>query len=323
MSSSRPFLNMINPMTSRTYQGYMRADQSPVEEENELEGRDIQSGGPSLTASDGRAEEKDMAGLWKSEMNLSKPNIKTRDSERRDDSSDDEVPQSFIIETPTARSNATIHKNTSSSKSKGKAKATATDFTPPSGPQRGQPLHSVSGRRMPPGRPILPVSVQDQDMTLSVPPRPSELEEGDHKTRPYAQSSRNSSVGGTGPAKRRAGASKGGLDAYERALWNWVNVYNLDAFLQEVYYYYEGKGIYSIALARGLNLLYVPLLIHSIKVLKTFCRTMGFVIGFSTFLMGCVDYSRLRDGKHTHLSEVIVDRCVFKYVLSFRLYLFR
>ncbi|XP_006458033.1 hypothetical protein AGABI2DRAFT_183133 [Agaricus bisporus var. bisporus H97] len=283
-------------MTSRTYQGYMRADQSPVEEENELEGRDIQSGGPSLTASDGRAEEKDMAGLWKSEMNLSKPNIKTRDSERRDDSSDDEVPQSFIIETPTARSNATIHKNTSSSKSKGKAKATATDFTAPSGPQRGQPLHSVSGRRMPPGRPILPVSVQDQDMTLSVPPRPSELEEGDHKTRPYAQSSRNSSVGGTGPGRRRVGASKGGLDAYERALWNWVNVYNLDAFLQEVYYYYEGKGIYSIALARGLNLL-----------------TMGFVIGFSTFLMGCVDYSRLRDGKHTHLSEVIVDRCVSKF----------
>ena len=47
------------------------------------------------------------------------------------------------------------------------------------------------------------------------------------------------------------------LDAYERALWNWVNVYNLDSFLQEVYTYYEGKGIYSIALARGLNLLYV------------------------------------------------------------------
>jgi autophagy-related protein 9 len=46
-----------------------------------------------------------------------------------------------------------------------------------------------------------------------------------------------------------------GLDAYERALWTWVNVYNLDAFLQEVYYYYDGKGIYSIALSRGLNLL--------------------------------------------------------------------
>ena len=50
-----------------------------------------------------------------------------------------------------------------------------------------------------------------------------------------------------------------GLDDYEKALWNWINVYNLDAFLQEVYYYYDGKGIYSIALSRGLNLLLVPL----------------------------------------------------------------
>ncbi len=35
--------------------------------------------------------------------------------------------------------------------------------------------------------------------------------------------------------------------------------YNLDAFLQEVYSYYEGKGIYSIALSRGLNLLSVTI----------------------------------------------------------------
>ena len=33
-SSSRPFLNMLNPM-GRTYQGYMQANQSVVEEEEE------------------------------------------------------------------------------------------------------------------------------------------------------------------------------------------------------------------------------------------------------------------------------------------------
>ncbi|KAJ3491877.1 hypothetical protein NLJ89_g11297 [Agrocybe chaxingu] len=87
-----------------------------------------------------------------------------------------------------------------------------------------------------------------------------------------------------------------GLDDYEKALWNWVNVYNLDAFLQEVYYYYEGKGIYSIALARGLNLL-----------------TVGFVIGFSTFLLGCIDYSGIRHHKHTQLSDVIVHHCVSRF----------
>jgi autophagy-related protein 9 len=78
---------------------------------------------------------------------------------------------------------------------------------------------------------------------ISVPPRPSEIgAEAEH------------------PPPRRSPAPlppspKRGLDAYERALWNWVNVYNLDAFLQEVYLYYHGKGIYSIALKRGLNLL--------------------------------------------------------------------
>ncbi|EIW84892.1 APG9-domain-containing protein [Coniophora puteana RWD-64-598 SS2] len=87
-----------------------------------------------------------------------------------------------------------------------------------------------------------------------------------------------------------------GLDAYERALWKWVNVYNLDAFLQDVYRYYEGKGIYSIALARGLNLI-----------------TVGFVIGFSTFLLGCVDYGRIRPDKITRLSDAIVPHCVSRF----------
>src|SRR5690349_20974608 len=53
LSSSRPFLNMINPMTSRTYQGYIRADQSPVEEENEMEEQDLESGRRSRGSSSG------------------------------------------------------------------------------------------------------------------------------------------------------------------------------------------------------------------------------------------------------------------------------
>jgi autophagy-related protein 9 len=80
---------------------------------------------------------------------------------------------------------------------------------------------------------------------ISVPPRPSEVN-------PDHTPARSPSVALQPNPKR-------GLDAYERALWNWVNVYNLDAFLQEVYLYYHGKGIYSIALKRGLNLLWVPI----------------------------------------------------------------
>lgn len=43
-------------------------------------------------------------------------------------------------------------------------------------------------------------------------------------------------------------------------------------------------------------------------------RTVGFVIGFSTFLLGCVDYSHIRHGRATRLSEVVVSRCVSRWV---------
>ncbi|KAI8460130.1 autophagy protein Apg9-domain-containing protein, partial [Phakopsora pachyrhizi] len=85
-----------------------------------------------------------------------------------------------------------------------------------------------------------------------------------------------------------------GLSSREMAMWRWINVEDLDAFLQEVYGYYKGKGIWAIGLSRLCNLL-----------------TVGFVIGFSTFLMGCIDYSILRSSHH--LEEVIVPRCVTRF----------
>lgn len=44
--------------------------------------------------------------------------------------------------------------------------------------------------------------------------------------------------------------------------------------------------------------------------------TVGFVIGFSTFLLGCVDYSRIREDETTRLSDVVVDRCVSKCAIG-------
>lgn len=46
-----------------------------------------------------------------------------------------------------------------------------------------------------------------------------------------------------------------GLNAKERALWRWINVEDVDDFLQEVYLYYVGKGIWAIGLGSLLNLL--------------------------------------------------------------------
>jgi len=215
---------------NRTYQGYTQANQSPVmEEETETETaeeQDIEAGhaSPRPTSRARNAFVKTQSRRkvsWEnadvSEMNPLRPNIRREDRSYEQDMSDDEVPQSFMIEA--SRSPRKPSPSGASSSNKGKV--------------RSQPLHSTSARSLPrEGYPSLPVSI---------PPRPSELDVDVPPQSPLNQP--------TSPKPLR------GLDAYERALWNWVNVYNLDAFLQEVYLYYEGKGIYSIALARGLNIL--------------------------------------------------------------------
>ncbi|GAA6024138.1 hypothetical protein JCM8202_004269 [Rhodotorula sphaerocarpa] len=102
------------------------------------------------------------------------------------------------------------------------------------------------------------------------------------------QSHGSAHQGSSRRARRRSGIAT--MSAKERALWRWVNVSDLDGFLQQVYIYYVGKGIWAIGLERTLNLL-----------------TVGWVIGFSTFLIGCIDYPRLWDSHH--LSDVIISRC--------------
>lgn len=82
-------------------------------------------------------------------------------------------------------------------------------------------------------------------------------------------------------------------DPKEKAMWRWANVENLDNFLAEVYAYYMDKGIWMIVLNRALGLL-----------------TFGFIVGFSTFLANCIDYSHIR-GSHT-LHEILINRCTAK-----------
>jgi autophagy-related protein 9 len=220
-SASRPFLNMLNPM-GRNYQGYAQASQSPVEEEDEAGS----SGSPKVGTSQQiprREKQKvswDAVGQDNMMESTFHPNIQQED--RVDDrESDDEVPQSLMIEAPSRKAAAAM-----SMKGKGKARDRTSGRT--------QPLFSTSGRKVPP---ILPMHTSD----VPLPPRPSETDVRSHEN----------------PRREPQARPMRGLDAYERALWNWVNVYNLDGFLQEVYWYYEGKGLYSIALARGLNLLSV------------------------------------------------------------------
>ena len=245
-SSSRPFLNMLNPMNS-TYHGYMKANQSVVEENegDATEDVDLEAGSrstifhsshdakPSATAQGKRRVAWDPGA---SEMNILHPNIHKED--KMHDSSDDEVPPSFMVEPTTRPATSpkfTRQSNKSESGHSGRSRA----------------LYSTDGRRLPP---ILPTVVDKSPTPVKTPPisKLSELNEEPERSRDPRTSTpsqgSNASYHQTRPTMR-------GLDDYEKALWKWVNVYNLDAFLQEVYSYYEGKGIYSIALSRGLNLL--------------------------------------------------------------------
>ncbi|KAI7898327.1 autophagy protein Apg9-domain-containing protein [Cokeromyces recurvatus] len=83
------------------------------------------------------------------------------------------------------------------------------------------------------------------------------------------------------------------VTVYDRTMWRWANVENMDDFFQRVYEYYQGKGIYCILLARFLNLL-----------------TLAFIILFSTFLIGCINYSDITS--HHTLGEVIEPQCLSK-----------
>ncbi|MBW0479481.1 hypothetical protein O181_019196 [Austropuccinia psidii MF-1] len=104
----------------------------------------------------------------------------------------------------------------------------------------------------------------------------------------------NSQDGNVGPNPSNQNAQQSNLNLKELALWRWNNVTDLDEFLQQVYSYYIGNGIWVIGLVKLFNLL-----------------TVGFVIGFSTFLIGCIDYSILKKSHHLH--QVIVPKCVSRF----------
>lgn len=252
-SHSRLFSSILNP--SRTNQGYIRADATVFEEDDELEGQSSQSemntGSSSRTPrqpTSAKAHGKRRA-AWDgntSELTVLRPNIhsddKIHDNNSTDDE-DDEVPQSFMIEaTAGAARHPKPRGQPSDSQLGNKPLATTTA-------NRGRPLHSNAARSQPP---LLPTVAPH----VSIPPKPSELdyESGTTKGPRVAHAASTSTSSNNGGRRARPA---GALDEYEKALWNWVNVYNLDAFLQEVYMYYEGKGLYSIALKKGLNLLCV------------------------------------------------------------------
>ncbi|KAF8328694.1 autophagy protein Apg9-domain-containing protein [Cantharellus anzutake] len=271
MTSSHPFLNMLNPL-GRNYRGYERARDDVVEEEEEAEadneepedrGEGTSRGARGWLQANAAPATGDMDRIRMGNLRPQTPENVVRDPDSYDDD-DGEVPHSFMVE---------ARRGPNSTKSP-QSRTAAGDSKP------GLPTSPTKLLSRAPFKRAARATFSDVK-GMSMPPRPSELQSPGNFTLPVPNTTSASSAGGR----------KTGLDEHERALWNWVNVYNLDAFLQEVYAYYVGKGIYCIALYRGLNLL-----------------TVGFVIGFSTFLLGCVDYPLVSTSGL--LSDVIVPHCV-------------
>lgn len=94
-------------------------------------------------------------------------------------------------------------------------------------------------------------------------------------------------------------------DPKERAMWMWVNVQDLDAFLVQVYEYFVGHGIWSILLHKALTLL-----------------QSAFVVGFLTFLFFCIDYAKVPQSKS--MDEILVPQCTTKIhgLWTFLLFIF-
>ncbi len=181
-ASSRPFLNMLNPL-GRAYQGYTAANQSVLEEDEEdndgatpSRNDDIDLEAQAHLTPTGKTPQRISRGG--TEASILRPNVREDDRVQEESDSDGEVPQSFLIESPAVRR------------------------APLSRKGRPREAHFTSQTTAPADPP-----------RISVPPRPSEIG-AEHPPSPS-------------PSPRVSPASippnpKRGLDAYERALWNWI-----------------------------------------------------------------------------------------------------
>lgn len=82
-------------------------------------------------------------------------------------------------------------------------------------------------------------------------------------------------------------------NAKQKAMWRWANVTNLDIFMQDVYDYYQGNGLWCILLDRVLHLV-----------------EAAFIVVLLTFLTQCVNYSKIPTSKT--MDQILVPQCTKK-----------
>ncbi|KAK3348049.1 autophagy protein Apg9-domain-containing protein [Neurospora tetraspora] len=110
-----------------------------------------------------------------------------------------------------------------------------------------------------------------------------------HQQRPHADQDVQLPLhSNAAPSSILTGAITG--NAKKMAEWRWANITNLDSFMQDVYNYYRGSGMWCIVVERVL---------HLIKV--------AFVAFLLTFLSQCVDFKKIPSNQK--LSQVLVPQC--------------
>lgn len=154
------------------------------------------------------------------------------------DASDPEVPHSFMVETsPAARRKALLPHTRSQRRHPAGSNTTRSD---------SQRNRASAGTTTSASGPLLPTTYPIASRT----PHPDNIEEEDenedydHNVPLLRTSNMSTSTSHRRKDKRKRrviqdtdsskDAAKRGLDEYQQALWRWVNVYNVDEYLQEV-----------------------------------------------------------------------------------------
>lgn len=248
MSRSSGFLNTLNPIArSRNNQlqnlhGFEQTSSLLEEDEDPNNGYDIPlQASNTLKSPKNTARPVDAANLDAGLLQEEHDN--SGGTDHASEASDEEVPHSFMVETsPTARRKALLPQ------ARSQRRAAAGSLGTRSNSQRKRASAGLAGSST---GPLLPTT---HPISTRI-PHPDDIEEEDendynqeydHKA-PLLGTSRSSDSAsrrrkGKGrvrvaqdSASRGPDAARRGLDEYQQALWRWVNVYNLDEYLQEVW----------------------------------------------------------------------------------------
>ncbi|KAI0221256.1 autophagy protein atg9 [Massospora cicadina] len=151
-----------------------------------------------------------------------------------------------------------------------------------------QPLHE----RTQMGRPASPASEPDDSFLLEVPPA---------STNQFSRGSGDDSSADNRHSQRRRRSRRERLENVVQPYdFQWERAGPLDHYLERVYRYYEGRGLYCIVLSNLLNL-----------------ATLVFVVSFATFAGGCLDFEKLEP--HRQLGDAVIGDCLYRLPMVFKL----